>query len=98
MYNIFINYKLFYFIFILKIASLLIALFFEQIEIVFNLIGGLPSGFIGYALPSYCILVLYYRHYSGISKFYLISAGIILVLGLVIGVYSFINSIVSFFS
>lgn len=80
------------------IASLFIALFFDEIQIVFNLIGGLPSGFIGYALPSYCILVLYYRKYTGITKFYLIAAVIILILGSVVGVYSFIDSIVSFVS
>lgn len=85
-----------YIIIIIFIASLLIALFYSKIEVVFSLCGGLPSAIIGFILPAGGIVKLYWKKYENISKCLYYEAVVVLILGIVFGIYSIVSSILIF--
>lgn len=81
-------------IIILLLASLLIALLYQNISKVFELLGGIPSALISLILPPLAIVKLYNEGATVINKKEVIIAYIMIITGIIVGVGSTILSLV----
>lgn len=81
-------------IIIILLASLLIALLYQNISKVFELLGGIPSALISLILPPLAIVKLYNEGATVINKKEVIIAYIMIITGIIIGVGSTILSLV----
>lgn len=88
-----ININLLY---ILFIASLLIAIFFQDISKIFELLGGIPSALISLILPPWTIINLYRGGATIFTKKDICLASTMIIVGVIVGVLSTVLSIVYF--
>lgn len=75
----------------------MIALYFEKVEVVFSLTGGIPSAFIALIFPAGSVVLLKHKHFEDIELSLLIKSWIVFIVGIVFLIYSIVSSIMILF-